>query len=384
MIRLLSSCTFLILRWAVALSVVFGVKLLLNHHSKAPTPLPRLLSASHVTHSPFLVATLRKRLPQEAVARIQDKLDLFEHQQRARLISSLARSTRYIERYRRIFRERSMPEELAYLPIIESGFHERALSPAQAAGVWQFIPETGKRYALHQNAWTDRRLDPIQSAKAAASLLQKMYQQFGSWELALASYNGGAGLVRWAKRKNQRALRPTHYWALDLPEETQNYVPAFIAATLIAKNPAAFGFRNLPFEPKIQFEHLMVSPGTPLDVLAQRLEVKHKLLELLNPHLLQGMAPPNRPSYALRVPKGLTAKLLKTRHSIMRQHHYTTQTTNWMVHPVLKEDTAKILSTRFQVPLKEILEVNQLASEGELLERPYVIIPVVATDEPEL
>ncbi len=374
------SFVFFFLRWAVVLGLVVYVGLAVRIQSSSHTSPTQAPSPSLKEDSPFLVSTLRKRLPKEAFDRIQAKLNLFEHQQRIRLTNSLVRSTRYIKIYRRIFRERGMPEELAYLPIIESGFYEQALSPAKAAGVWQFIPETGKRYALNQNAWTDRRLDPIQSAKAAAALLQKMHQQFGSWELALASYNGGAGLIRWARRKNQRASLPTHYWALDLPEETQHYVPAFIAAALIAKNPAAFGFVDLPFEPQIHFELLDVSPGVSLGVLAQRLDIKHTLLTQLNPHLLQGRTPPNSTPHTLRVPKGLKAKLNHTQPNNVAWRKYKAHKTKWMLHPVSEEDTVQALSTRFQTPFEKILKINRLENDQELRERPYVMIPVNAAD----
>ncbi|NIP71974.1 MAG: lytic transglycosylase domain-containing protein, partial [Gammaproteobacteria bacterium] len=128
-----------------------------------------------------------------------------------------------------------------YLPIIESGFMERAVSPAQAVGIWQFIEETGRRYNLHRNGWSDKRLDPFHSARAAARLLKHLHQTFDNWELALAAYNAGAGTINWAMRVNRKAGLPTHFWALDLPEETENYVPTFLATVMIAKNPEAFG-----------------------------------------------------------------------------------------------------------------------------------------------
>jgi len=161
---------------------------------------------------------------------------------------SLARSSRYLPMIKEVFREYGLPEDLAYLAMVESGFNPQANSPAGACGMWQFIKGTGLRYGLVINGNVDERQDPEKSTRAAAQYLLDLYKQFGSWYLAAASYNCGEGRV-------QKELTKSNYknfWELSankcIPGETRNYVPQMIAATIIARNPQKFGFGNVPYQ----------------------------------------------------------------------------------------------------------------------------------------
>jgi hypothetical protein len=160
---------------------------------------------------------------------------------------ALARSTRYLPMIKEIFQEYGLPEDLAYLAMIESGFNPEAYSPAGACGMWQFIKGTARRYGLVVDGYVDERRDPQKSTRAAARYLLDLYKQFGSWYLALASYNCGE------KRVEKELSKSSHknFWELSsnrcLPGETKNYVPQMIAATIIAKNPEKFGFKNGQF-----------------------------------------------------------------------------------------------------------------------------------------
>ena len=164
---------------------------------------------------------------------------------------SLARSSRYLPMIQEVFREYGLPEDLAYLAMVESGFNPNACSPAGACGMWQFIKGTGLRYGLVINGNVDERRDPEKSTRAAAQYLLDLYKQFGSWYLAAASYNCGEGRV-------QKELRKSNYknfWELSankcIPGETRNYVPQMIAATIIARNPNKFGFGDVPYQPPL-------------------------------------------------------------------------------------------------------------------------------------
>lgn len=161
---------------------------------------------------------------------------------------SLARSSRYLPMIKEVFREYGLPEDLAYLAMVESGFNPQASSPAGACGMWQFIKGTGLRYGLVINGNVDERQDPEKSTRAAAQYLLDLYKQFGSWYLAAASYNCGEGRV-------QKELTKSNYknfWELSankcIPGETRNYVPQMIAATIIARNPQKFGFADVPYQ----------------------------------------------------------------------------------------------------------------------------------------
>jgi hypothetical protein len=177
----------------------------------------------------------------------------------------LARSTRYLPMIKETFQEYGLPEDLAYLAMIESGFNPNAYSPAGACGMWQFIKSTGLRYGLVINGYVDERRDPVKSTRAAAKYLSDLYKQFGSWYLAAASYNCGERRVEEELRKGNHC----NFWELSahkcLPNETKNYVPQMIAATIIAKNPERFGFKNVHYQ----------GPLTPIEIQVAR-QTNHK------------------------------------------------------------------------------------------------------------
>jgi membrane-bound lytic murein transglycosylase D len=216
----------------------------------------------------------------------------------------LARSSRYLPMIREIFQEHGLPEDLAYLAMIESGFNPHAYSHAQACGMWQFIRGTGARYGLDINNYVDERRDPEKATHAAAKYLLDLYKQFGSWYLAAASYNCGEGRV-------QRELDNSNhknFWELSanqcLPGETKNYVPQMIAATLIAKNPEKFGFKGVPYLPPLQYDKIRVDETTSLLAAAVACNVPSEEMQILNPELRQGITPPGLGFYTLKVPKG--------------------------------------------------------------------------------
>ena len=149
---------------------------------------------------------------------------------------------------------RGMPAEIALLPVVESAYNPRALSPAKASGIWQFIPSTGKVYGLKQNGWYDGRQDVVTATEAALDYLERLQEMFGSWELALAAYNCGEGCVGRAIARNQAKGLPTDYLSLDLPGETRNYVPRLIAVRNLVREPARYGLalEAMPNQPYFQ------------------------------------------------------------------------------------------------------------------------------------
>src|SRR5450432_269852 len=156
--------------------------------------------------------------------------------------------------------KRGMPTELALLPFIESAYNPQAMSVARASGMWQFIPSTGRDFALKQNVFRDDRRDVLASTRAALDYLQKLYAMFGDWQLALAAYNWGEGSVQRAIAKNQRAGLPTDYQSLRMPAETQGYVPKLQAVKNIIARPASFGLKlpelmNHPYFLSVPIEH---------------------------------------------------------------------------------------------------------------------------------
>jgi membrane-bound lytic murein transglycosylase D len=235
----------------------------------------------------------------------------FSTERKSVITRYLARSTRYLPMIKKVFQEAGLPEDLAYLAMIESGYNNRAYSSAAACGMWQFIKGTGLRYGLAINSYVDERRDPEKATRAAANYLLDLYKQFGSWYLAAASYNCGEGRVQ--RELNQSNHK--NFWELSanmcLPTETKNYVPQMIAATIIAKNPEKFGFKNVPYLPPMKYDQAPVTETTSLTAAAVAVNVPPDEVKDLNPELLRGITPPDARSYTLNLPPSSKEQFLK-------------------------------------------------------------------------
>jgi membrane-bound lytic murein transglycosylase D len=193
------------------------------------------------------------------------------------------RSSKYLYHVVEELERRNMPTELALLPFIESAFNPQAVSGAKAAGMWQFMPATGKYFALKQNVFRDDRRDVLASTKAALTYLQKLHGMFGDWHLALAAYNWGEGSVGRAIAKNQREGLPTDYASLTMPDETRNYVPKLLAVKNIVANPMAFNatLPEIPNHP--YFQSVAISRDLDVALAAKLAEIKLEDFKSLNP-----------------------------------------------------------------------------------------------------
>ncbi|MEX1182564.1 MAG: lytic transglycosylase domain-containing protein [Gemmatimonadota bacterium] len=204
-------------------------------------------------------------------------------------------------------RERGMPEDLLYLTMIESGLDPNAYSKAHAAGLWQFIEETGERYDLEVSTYVDERRDPIKATGAALTYLTEMHERFESWYLSAAGYNTGENRVGRLMRETTGSERGSDegYWDIweRLPSETRDYVPLMLAMGHIAKEPAKYGFHDIEYEEPLQFEEVVVDGGTKLSAVAAAAGVSAAAVEDLNPHLVRQQTPPDR-RMPVRVPVG--------------------------------------------------------------------------------
>lgn len=214
----------------------------------------------------------------------------------------LRRSRRYVPIITEILRKHNMPEDLVYLAMIESGFNPKAYSPANACGPWQFIYATGGRYGLKVNYWIDERRDPEKSTVAAAKYLRDLFKLFGHWYLAAAGYNAGEGRVGRAIEKHNT----NDFWELykydALPRETKNYIPQLIAAAVIAKDPARYGFGSITFEDPIRFVGINVPSATPLTAIAKASSLDLDAVRSYNPELVRGITPPGTRDYEIKLP----------------------------------------------------------------------------------
>jgi membrane-bound lytic murein transglycosylase D len=237
-------------------------------------------------------------------------LEFFKSDPRGRQLFAvwLRRSGRYRESMRRALRQKGLPEDLVWLSMIESGFDATARSPVGAGGLWQFMPQTGKLYGLAQDRWLDERFDPQRATLAAADFLADLHRRFGSWELAIASYNMGyGGMLSVVKRYNTN-----DYWALSrleaaLPWETTLYVPKIVAAAIVARNLKTFGFADAAVDAPLDGDEVAVPPGVALSAVAQAAGTTAHELEIMNPQYRAGRTPPEPSSsggYPVRVPDG--------------------------------------------------------------------------------
>lgn len=236
---------------------------------------------------------------------VQVWLGYFQGRGRRYMEVYLARSTRYLDLMKGILRQNGLPEDLVYIPMIESGYSFSAKSHASAVGYWQFIKGTGKRYGLTISRQVDERRDPILSTHAAAQYLKGLYSLFGSWELAMAAYNVGENRV-------QRVLMNNYtrdFWEMArrrlLPDETLNYVPKFVAAALIAKNPEKYGFSEIEYYPPFRFSEVTVDKPVNLRRMAANLGLPYSDFKMYNPAFRGDVAPLSAGrKVTLRVPAG--------------------------------------------------------------------------------
>jgi membrane-bound lytic murein transglycosylase D len=237
-------------------------------------------------------------------SRVKYWIQYFQTSGRPWFTKWLERSSRFLPTAQRTLKKHGLPQDLAYLAMIESGFSAHASSTAKAVGPWQFIRETGVRYGLTVSWWLDERKDFQKSSEAAAKYLKSLYGMFKNWYLVAASYNTGENRIKRIMLRH----KTTSFWKLaqskDLELETKDYVPKFIAALLIAKAPQLYGFRNIQYNDPLRFDLFRVPGGTKLEELALYLGVTFQSLKDLNPELVHAMVPENVEGHRIRIPKG--------------------------------------------------------------------------------
>ncbi|GFO56041.1 lytic transglycosylase [Geomonas sp. Red276] len=297
----------------------------------------------------------------------------------------LSRSERYIPMMRSVLKKEGMPEDLVYLAMIESGFSPRAFSVASAVGPWQFMSGTGKHYALRIDPWIDERRDPLKSTVAAALYLKELYGLFNKdWYLAAAGYNAGENkILRAINMYNSR-----DFWELSkggyLKRETKDYVPKLIAAAIIAKEPAKYGFADVAYLPAIEFDVVKIPGRTDLEVVAKACGVSTQTIRELNPELRRLSTPPDYPGYELKIPKGTTALFEAVYAKIPESERYTERVRH-VQYRAKKKDTLVSIARRFNTTPQTIAELNNLGKRTRQLKGKTLIIPVqvAAGEEPK-
>jgi membrane-bound lytic murein transglycosylase D len=265
---------------------------------------------------------------------------------------------------------RGIPAELALLPIVESAFQPFAYSHGRAAGIWQFIPSTGKIYGLKQNWWYDGRRDVYASTQAALNFLERLNKEFkGDWLLALAAYNSGSGTVRKAIRKNKKRNRPTDYWHLKLPKETQAYVPKLLALKRIMQNPQAFDItlqcvKDIPY-----FEQVDAGSQIDLAMAAELANIDLETLYRLNPGYNRWATNPYGP-HTLLIPVDNVDTYKEGLSNLPASERI-----KWKRHKISNGETLSHIADRYSVSVSNLKRLNNLKSTS-IRTGKYLVIPV--------
>ncbi|TFG65617.1 MAG: LysM peptidoglycan-binding domain-containing protein [Gemmatimonadales bacterium] len=309
-------------------------------------------------------------IPLEMNAQVERWIEFFTTGKgRDRFAIYLQRAGRYEGMIRKKAHDAQLPEDLLYLAMIESGMNPNAYSRARAVGLWQFIASTGRAYGLEVSYWMDERRDPFRATDAAIAHLGDLYERFGSWYLAAAAYNAGAGRV-------SRGIQRTgsdDFWDLSdarvLRSETRNYVPKLLAAAIVARNAVEYGFGDVEPMPPLEFDVVHVPDATSFDVLADAAEVTEAEIRDLNPHFPRQVTPPDR-EVDLRVPVG-RADIFATNYARVPASERVT----WLEHVVTRGQTLGAIANRYGTSVAAIRATNNNVSPRRLQIGQRLVIP---------
>jgi membrane-bound lytic murein transglycosylase D len=283
--------------------------------------LPVLLATDTVFNYPTeLVADqigcLQGEVPLQYNKTVQSFIKYLTFRKRSYTKTMLVRKEIYFPIFEAELKNYGLPAELKYLPIPESGLNPRAVSPARAVGLWQFMSPVGKQYGLNHDAYVDERMDPYKSTKAGCQLLKWLYKTLGDWELVLASYNCGIGTVRRAIR---RSGNKKNFWEIYpyLPKETRSYVPMFVAVAYVMNHPEMYNFRTDSLPVPVASDTILVNQFLDLELVAGQLNIPLKDIQFLNPQFKSTVIPGHLKPYPLRLPVDVLPVLAANRQSIL-------------------------------------------------------------------
>lgn len=300
--------------------------------------------------------------------KVENCIIYFQTVSRDFLQGAMARAGMYLPLMEKILAEEKVPHDLVYLPLIESGFKTNAYSWAHAVGPWQFISSTGRLYGMNRNWWYDERRDFEKSTRAAARHLRDLHDRYGDWYLALAAYNGGAGRVDRAIK----GLGTKDFWKLGskLKRETRDYVPLYLAATIIAKNPEKYGFGVEKEEP-LEWSTVSIDKCVDLRDVARELGTTFKYLKVLNPELLRKFTPPNSKKYDLRIPHGHGDKFWAAYEGLQ-----SPESSVWARHKIRRGETLSSIAAAYGTSVHALMDANNLRSRHRIVAGRTILVPV--------
>ncbi len=279
----------------------------------------------------------------------------------------LKRSGRYMELFRTVLQKEGLPPDLVHLVFVESGFNMNARSYAAAVGPWQFLQSSGKLFGLNVDKWVDERKDPEKSTVAAARYLKHLYGIFGDWPLALASYNAGEGTVLRAIK----AQGTTNYWDLKLPRQTEEYVPQFMAALAITRDPVKYGFSDVEMDDPLRFDEISMRGAVDLRAIAKLADCSFEDLKALNPAVRSIAVKGNDGFTTIRVPLG-KSEVIQQKLSKGSQLPAVDLTVR---HRVQRGETLRSIAAEYSVSPKQIAAANGISRHHPLRRGMLVTVP---------
>lgn len=284
----------------------------------------------------------------------------------------LTRSKDYMVMLQSILKENGVPEDLSYIALIESGLNPTVRSHANAVGMWQFIKGTATRYGLRVDWWIDERMDPEKATHAAAKYFKNLYGMFDSWYLAAASYNAGEGRVSRAIKRHgtEDFWQLASYKKRSLHRETREYVPKYLAALTIAKDPESYGFEQVSFNEEMMYDKVRVSQPTDLRVIADAAGTSVEEIRRLNPELLRWFTPPNYPGYMVKIPAGRADMYAENMSRVPAAKRIA-----FLQHKVKRGETISKIAKRYGTSVKPIQHLNNMTGT-RLKPGTTIMIPV--------
>ncbi|MCO6413973.1 MAG: LysM peptidoglycan-binding domain-containing protein [Thiogranum sp.] len=290
------------------------------------------------------------------------------HPEYLRRVSERAR--RYAWHIQQELETRGMPAEIALLPVVESAYDPFAYSHGRAAGLWQFVPATGKHFGLKQNWWYDGRRDVVDSTTAALDYLEHLHRRFhGDWLLALAAYNSGEGTVIKAQRRNRSKNRPGGYWNLNLPRETREYVPKLLALKQLVEAPEKYGITLNPIPAQAYFEVVDTDAQIDLAVAADLADMQLDTLYRLNPGFNQWATDPEGP-HRLLIPVDQVATFRQAIAGLPPEKRL-----KWIRHKIDPGQTLSHIATRYHTTVDALKAANNLKSAA-IRAGTWLMVPV--------
>ena len=318
-------------------------------------------------------------IPLALNSKVEYFLYYFQTSGKASFSRWLSRSSRYIPMMKEILKREGMPEDLVYVAMIESGFQMHARSWASAVGPWQFVSGTGRRYDLRIDQWIDERKNPVKATTAAARYLKELYGMFkGDWYLAAAGYNAG-------ENKILRAINmynTSDFWELTrrgpyLKRETKEYVPKLLAAAIIAKDPARYGFTDVAYLTPIEYDTVTIPSRTNLELVAKLSGTTYESIKELNPDLRHWCTPPNYPDYQLKIPKG-SKQNFEAEYAKVPEDQRFTERVLYSHYKARKRDSLKSIAHRYGTTPELLAELNSVSAKGKISGK-MLVVPVKET-----